>query len=89
MIALCFFILPFTYFYAEEALSSDDDIDNFFENNNSSDSDEEETRDEKRDKEKGRSRSENWAQRIMEHSGKAIRHTVSLFSRQKFSWYTL
>lgn len=26
MIALCFFILPFTYFYAEETLDSEDDL---------------------------------------------------------------
>jgi hypothetical protein len=26
MISLCFLFLPFTYFYAEEALSSDDEI---------------------------------------------------------------
>jgi hypothetical protein len=27
MIIMCFLILPFTYFYAEEALESDEDID--------------------------------------------------------------
>ena len=27
MIALCFLILPFTYFYAEEALDSEEDMD--------------------------------------------------------------
>jgi hypothetical protein len=27
MISLCFFVLPFTYFYAEEALESEDDLD--------------------------------------------------------------
>jgi len=27
MIALCFFILPFTYFYADESLESEDDMD--------------------------------------------------------------
>lgn len=26
MISLCFFILPFTYFYAEEALDSEDEF---------------------------------------------------------------
>ena len=26
MIALCFFVLPFTYFYAEEALDSEDEL---------------------------------------------------------------
>jgi hypothetical protein len=26
MIGLCFFVLPFTYFYAEEALDSEDDL---------------------------------------------------------------
>jgi hypothetical protein len=31
MIALCFLLLPFTYFYAEEALSSEDEINDFFE----------------------------------------------------------
>ena len=27
MISLCFLILPFTYFYAEEALDSEEDMD--------------------------------------------------------------
>ena len=27
MISLCFFILPFTYFYAEEAIESEDELD--------------------------------------------------------------
>ena len=36
MIALCFVILPFTYFYAEETLESDDEM-NFMEDEFSSD----------------------------------------------------
>ncbi len=40
MISLCFLILPFTYFYAEESLESEDEID-FFEVNEYSDDDEE------------------------------------------------
>lgn len=40
MIALCFVILPFTYFYAEESLENDEDID-FFEVDAYSDEDEE------------------------------------------------
>lgn len=39
MIAVCFVVLPFTYFYAEESLENDEDID-FFEADAYSDDDE-------------------------------------------------
>lgn len=41
MITLCFLQIPFTYFYAEEVLSSEDDIDGFI-NDGFGSSDEEE-----------------------------------------------
>ena len=37
MIGLCFFILPFTYFYAEEALESEDDLELDFESDEEDD----------------------------------------------------
>ena len=40
MIALCFLLLPFTYFYAEEALSSEDEINDFFEDDYSEEEEE-------------------------------------------------
>jgi hypothetical protein len=40
MIALCFLVLPFTYFYAEETLESEDDLDGFLEQELSDDDDE-------------------------------------------------
>ena len=33
MISLCFFILPFTYFYSEEALEGEDDMEFDFDDN--------------------------------------------------------
>lgn len=75
MIGLCFLVLPFTYFYAEEALSSDDDFN--FGDNLSDDEEEVDTkpsyfRKQLQDKA---------LNKIVDRSYKASRHTVSLYLR--------
>jgi hypothetical protein len=76
MIALCFFILPFTHFYAEEALDSEDDIDLDFDLDDYDNEDEETTTGSytagKGKRPKGSACSKFW-----ERAYKALRHTVS------------
>ena len=85
MIGLCFLALPFSYFYADEALSSEEGIDDFLDNDLSDEEDTASTRSGASKKRMGLFKydsddGDSLMATVMDRSYKALRHTVSIKS---------
>lgn len=79
MISLCFLFLPFTYFYADEALSSDDEINDILQDGFSDDEDDETASKSRKGFSflRSDSSSDGAFSKFVDRSYKALRHTVS------------
>ena len=86
MIGLCFFALPFTYFYAEEALESEDELGLNY--GSGDDEDYGDMHTSNTDTGTHKSSQQSCLGKFMENSNKALRSTVSsIYLSQKFNTY--